>query len=179
MSIIDVLLRNLTTRGRTRTVADVVPTPAGFRGMIEHDASLCTACNACAQVCAPKAISIDKTGGASVTWQFFAGQCSYCGLCVQYCPTHAITNQGQLPPVTDDPSLHRIAHTVELRACAHCGVPVIPLPDAVLHELYGGPLPPSVVKQHLLCDGCRRRETSQGIRDAFLGRKADQEGKTG
>jgi hydrogenase-4 component H len=175
MSILGVLWRNLTARPRTQGAADIVSTPAGFRGMIEHDPSLCTGCTACTQVCAPQAISIDRADGASLTWQFFAGQCSYCGLCVQYCPTHAITNRGKLAPVTEDPSLHRIAHRVEYRGCAHCGRPVIPLPEALLQELYASPLPQSVLGQQELCEACRRRESSRELRDAFLGRSTEEE----
>ena len=178
MSILGVLLRNLSTPARTRTAADIVPTPAGFRGLIEHDPALCTGCTACTQVCAPKAISIDATEATSITWKFFAGQCSYCGLCVQYCPTHAITNRGALPPVTGDQSLHRVAHKVECQACASCGRPVIPLPETLLHQLYDGAVSTSVRAQQTLCDACRRREASEGLRDAFLGPDKGQEGRT-
>jgi hydrogenase-4 component H len=169
MGILGVLWRNALNRARTRTVADVVPTPVGFRGMIEHDASLCTGCRACAFVCAPKAISFDTRDGASIAWKFFAGQCSYCGLCVQYCPTHAITNRGKLPPVTGDASVLRVVHQLDSRPCSGCGRPVVPLPEAVLRELYAGEVTESVREQQTLCDACRRRSTGTALRDALLG----------
>ncbi|HKN10166.1 MAG TPA: 4Fe-4S dicluster domain-containing protein [Pseudomonadota bacterium] len=178
MKIFGVLWRNLTARARTRAVADVVATPAGFRGMIEHDPSLCTGCTACMQVCAPRAISFDTADRSSITWQFFAGQCSYCGLCVQYCPTHAITNRGKLPPVTGDQSLHRVAHKVDYRLCAHCSRPIIPLPETLLHDLYEGALAQSVHDQQALCEACRRKAASRGLRDAFLGPDTDRERTT-
>ncbi|HTO46089.1 MAG TPA: 4Fe-4S dicluster domain-containing protein [Burkholderiales bacterium] len=178
MSILGVLWRNLTARARTRTAADIVPTPAGFRGMIEHDPSLCTGCTACMQVCAPRAISFDTTDATSITWKFFAGQCSYCGLCVQYCPTQAITNPGKLPPVTGDQSLHRVAHKVDYRPCADCGRPILPLPETLLHGLYPGAVTQSVREQQALCESCRRKQTSKGIRDAFLGAAPEQEKAT-
>ena len=176
MSIFGLLWRNAGHRARTRAVADTVPRPAGFRGLIEHDASLCTGCTACAHVCAPQAISFDVSDGRSVTWNFFAGQCSFCGLCVQYCPTHAITNRGQLPPVTGDPSLLRVSHAVDYRACAQCGRPVAPLPQAVLEQLYPGGVSESVRAEQALCEACRRRESSRGLRDALLGTRSPEGG---
>jgi len=176
MNILGLLWRNLRTQARTRTVADIVPTPAGFRGVIEHDPSLCTGCTACMQVCAPRAISFDTSERTSITWKFFAGQCSYCGLCVQYCPTHAITNRGKLPPVTGDQSLHRVAHKVEYRLCAHCSRPIIPLPETLLRDLYDGAPTQSVHDQQALCEECRRKAATRGLRDAFLGPETDHEG---
>ena len=169
MGILGILWHNVVRRARTRAVVDIVPRPAGFRGMIEHDASLCTGCTACAHVCAPKAISFEFEDGQTVTWKFFAGQCSFCGLCVQYCPTHAISNRGKLPPVTSDPSLHHVAHAVEYRPCSQCGRPIVPLPQPVLEQLYAAPVAPSVREQQGLCESCRRREASRGLRDALLG----------
>jgi ferredoxin len=146
-----------------------VPRPAGFRGLIEHDASLCTGCTACAFVCAPKAITLEKTDGAAVTWKFSAVQCSFCGLCVQYCPTHAITNRGKLPPVGGDLSLYQVAHEVEYQPCSQCSRPIVPLAQPVLETLYGGDVTRAVLEQQTLCEACRRRHTSKRIRNAFLG----------
>jgi hydrogenase-4 component H len=170
MGILSVLWQNLFHRARTRAVADVVPRPAGLRGVIEHDASLCTGCTACAYVCAPKAISFEKTDGAAVTWRFSAGQCSFCGLCVQYCPTHAITNRGKLPAVGGDLSLYEVAHKVEYQPCSQCSRPIVPLAPSVLGALYGGRVTEAAREQQTLCEECRRRQTSKQIRNAFLGR---------
>jgi hydrogenase-4 component H len=169
MGILGVLWQNLFHRARTRTVADVVPRPAGFRGMIEHEASLCTGCTACAYVCAPKAISFEKANGAAVTWKFSAGQCSFCGLCVQYCPTHAITNRGKLPAVGGDLSLYQVAHKVEYQPCSQCSRPIVPLAQPVLEALYAGQVTEAAHEQQTLCAECRRRQTSRQIRNAFLG----------
>jgi hydrogenase-4 component H len=170
MGILSVLWQNLFHRARTRAVVDVVPRPAGLRGVIEHDASLCTGCTACAYVCAPKAISFEKTDGAAVTWKFSAGQCSFCGLCVQYCPTHAITNRGKLPAVGADLSLYEVAHKVEYQPCSQCSRPIVPLAPSVLGALYGGRVTEAAREQQTLCEECRRRQTSKQIRNAFLGR---------
>jgi len=169
MGILGVLWQNLLRPSRTRAVADVVTRPTGFRGMIEHEASLCTGCTACAYVCAPKAISFDSTDGAAVTWKFSAGQCSFCGLCVQYCPTHAITNRGRLPLVGGDLSLYQVAHKVEYQPCSQCARPIVPLAQSVLEEFYRGDVTRAVLEQQTLCEACRRRQASRQIRNAFLG----------
>ena len=54
MGILGVVWRNLTRAVRTRRPDDLVPRPAVFRGLIEHEAALCTGCHACAYVCAPQ-----------------------------------------------------------------------------------------------------------------------------
>ncbi len=167
MGILSVVWRNLTRRVRTRQPDDMVPRPERFRGVIEHETSLCTGCGACAYVCAPRAITCEEKGDSAVTWKFFAGQCSFCGLCVQYCPTHAITNRGKLPPVTGDQSLLRVAHEVPYRPCARCGRPVMPLPNAVLQQIYGRVAENAEAEQRL-CDACRRKAAGRHLRDALM-----------
>lgn len=169
MGILNVLWRNLGRQARTRAVGDVLPTPAGFRGLIEHDPALCTGCTTCAQVCAPGAIAFDWSDRSAVAWSFSAGQCSFCGLCVQYCPTGAITNKGRLPPATANAPLHPVVHRVEYRRCAHCSRRIIPLPHAMLQRLYDGTPTDAAIEQQTLCADCRRRQTSREMRNAFLG----------
>lgn len=169
MGILHVLWNNMRRGPRTRMSTDVVPTPAGFRGLIEHDASLCTGCRTCAHVCAPKAISFEKANGAAITWKFFAGQCSFCGLCVQYCPTHAIANRGKLPEVGGDLSQYQVAHEVPYQPCSQCSRPIVPLPQPVLDQIYHGDVTQALRDQQALCEDCRRRLTSTHIRNAFLG----------
>jgi hydrogenase-4 component H len=168
MSILGIVWRNFGRSSRTRRPGDMPPTPPPFRGLIEQDASLCTGCRACAYVCSPKAISFAEEHESGITWKFFAGQCSFCGLCVQYCPTHAITNRGRLPPVTGDQSQLQVAHEILYQPCAGCGRPIIPIPEAALEQLYGGPLTGSEVEQQAMCQECRRRAASRHIHDAFL-----------
>ena len=175
MGILGIVWRNLSHRARTRRPDDLPPRPAPFRGLIEQDASLCTGCQACAYVCAPKAIAFDDARETGITWKFFAGQCSFCGLCVQFCPTHAITNRGALPPVTRDSSVLRVAHEIRYQPCARCGRPIIPIPDAALAQVYGGPPSALEVEQQTLCQACRRRAASRQLRDAVLGPRSDHD----
>jgi len=169
MGILGIVWRNFGRGARTRRPADMPPTAAPFRGLIEQDSSLCTGCRACAYVCSPKAISFDDEKPTGITWKFFAGQCSYCGLCVQYCPTQAITNSGKQPPVTGDQSRLKVAHEILYQPCASCGRPILPIPEAALVRVHGEALSASEVAQQGLCQECRRKGASQRIRDAFLG----------
>ena len=178
MGIFGMVWQNVRHAARTRRPDDMPSRPDGFRGTIEHETSLCTGCGTCAYVCAPRAIRMEEKGECAVTWKFFAGQCSFCGLCVQYCPTHAITNRGMLPQVTGDQSQHRVAHEVPYQPCAQCGRPVMPLPTAVLQQLYVGRVTESTMAEQGLCDGCRRKAASRHLRDAFI-RPAGAPGEAG
>lgn len=168
MGILDIVWRNFAHGSRARRPKDMPPIPPPFRGLIEQDVSLCTGCRACAYVCAPNAISFGDAHEAGITWNFFAGQCSFCGLCVQYCPTHAIANNGKLPPVTGDQSKLRVTHEILYQPCAGCGRPIIPIPEAALEQVYGASLTDLETDQRMLCDDCRRKAASRHIRDAFL-----------
>ena len=168
MGIFAMVWRNLRHAARTRRPDDMPPRPDGFRGMIEHAASLCTGCGTCAYVCAPRAITLETKGDAGGTWKFSATQCSFCGLCVQYCPTHAITNDGKVAPVTGDRSQLQVTHAVTYRSCPHCGRPTLPLPREVLQQLYDGDLTDAVVAEQALCEACRRKAAGRHLRDAFI-----------
>jgi len=167
MSILGIVLHNFTRRSRTRAPEDTTPIPTGFHGLIEHQTDLCVGCGTCAYVCSPGAIRLEEQANHRIAWKFFAGQCAYCGLCVQYCPTKAITNSGKQPPVSIRQSEHRVAHDIPYRACASCGASVIPLPQAVLHDLYGDTLTDTVLAEQALCPQCRRRLAGERLRESY------------
>jgi hydrogenase-4 component H len=158
------VLQNLLRGPGSLAPEQMPPRPPTLRGLIKHDAGLCTACGTCAFVCAPKAISVVSAGEARMAWRFFAGQCSFCGLCVAHCPTHALGNPGTVPPVGTDLTALRFESIIGMEPCSGCGAMHIPMPAATQETLPGGD-----GVDRSLCPDCRRKHSSSLIRDAFLG----------
>ena len=70
--------------------------PFRYRGMLEVDLEICTACLACERACPIDCIVIeaekDKAAGGLVMTRFDIdmAKCMYCGLCSEPCPTGSI-----------------------------------------------------------------------------------------
>ena len=70
--------------------------PFRYRGILEVDLEICTACLACERACPIDCIVIDaekdKAAGGLVMTRFDIdmAKCMYCGLCIEPCPTGAI-----------------------------------------------------------------------------------------
>ncbi len=173
MKIFDIIRRNMASASRTLAPGDLPPRPEPFRGLIEQDASLCTGCQTCSYVCSPKAITFDEGKEAVLTWEYFAGQCTFCGLCVMYCPTGALGNRGTLPQVGGDKDALKTAHDIPYESCTRCGISIIPVPPSVAGRFFGD-TPEKAEELRHLCEDCRRHAASQKIRDAFLGKEAQQ-----
>lgn len=67
--------------------------PERYRGFLEVDMDICTACKACERDCPINCIVIDieKVDGVRAMTRFDIdlGKCMYCGICVESCPTDA------------------------------------------------------------------------------------------
>ena len=68
--------------------------PERYRGFLEVDMDICTACKACERECPIACIVIDldkrEDGTRGMTrFDIDMGKCMYCGICVEACPTDA------------------------------------------------------------------------------------------
>jgi hydrogenase-4 component H len=173
MGIWNILSRNAVQGSRTRRPSDDVPFPEGFRGTLRHILEQCSGCGVCAYVCSPTAVSLVASGPGSTVWTYFAGKCTFCGRCVEYCPTEALDLDRSAPPITGDPSRHRVAHVVVFPPCQRCGRPVLPMPATLLVRLYGEPVPEAIQAGRRLCERCRGRASAETMKAQIGARRCE------
>ena len=94
MTLAQYFRRPTTVQYPDRTRVPVVDSlPERYRGFLEVDMDICTACKACERDCPINVIAIDveKRGGERVMTRFDIdmGKCMYCGICVESCPVPA------------------------------------------------------------------------------------------
>ena len=172
MGIWSILKQNFGFGSRTRTPAETVPYPDTYRGILSHDLKKCTACETCAYVCSPGAITFDRSGKEAVKWQYFAGQCTYCGRCIAFCPTGALQFEHSSAAASADLNSFRVVHSIEYVPCSRCGKAMIALPASLLVKLYGDPIPADISAVRGMCEDCRNYTTTQNMKNATSGRMA-------
>lgn len=80
--------------------------PPRYRGLIEVDTKICTACKLCENACPIGCIYIgiekrDKVRGMT-EFAIDASKCMFCGLCVEPCPTGAIRMTQEFEGAAED-----------------------------------------------------------------------------
>lgn len=172
MGIFNILLHNSGQKARTLAPTQQ-QTPQGYRGVLEHDTSLCTGCGTCAYVCSPGAIHLERQQNG-VLWEYLGVQCSFCARCVQFCPTGALQmveqSPGALRAIPEDPARPlNTQHMVDYQPCERCGQPFVPMPAHVLARLSGREIETGMASLLRLCEKCRSRVASERIRNGLGG----------
>lgn len=87
-----------------RLVSEMLPDR--YRGFLEVDMDICTACMACERACPIDCIKIDVEGKGKerymTRFDIDMAKCMYCGLCVDPCPTNAIRMTKEFEASTTD-----------------------------------------------------------------------------
>ncbi len=72
------------------------PAPAGLKGHIVNDVSLCILCGICQKTCPCHAITVEKKAR---TWAIDPFRCVQCGSCARACPKACLTMEPTYTPV--------------------------------------------------------------------------------
>ncbi len=162
MSFLKVLMRNLVSGPST----DPFPfgdtfTPEALRGRVSFDATRCTTCRACEQVCAGDAIRFDNVpeGKRFLLWH---DTCTFCGLCAFYCPQGALTmtTDWHLAHAQSDKYLMVEDGLIPSAECADCGSKYVAVaPTAKLFPRYDAS-PEEIESLRKFCPRCRRKQAA-------------------
>ncbi|WP_457561722.1 4Fe-4S binding protein [Caminibacter pacificus] len=131
--------------------------PQKLRGKLKVDASECTACRTCEEVCPSGAIKITKNEGAYVhtTWY---NTCCFCGNCEFFCPTGAIklTTDFHTAHFQDEKYSFVTVAVIKETECKNCKTKFVPPSEALLKRAYNG-IDTDLDELKLYCPECRKK----------------------
>ncbi len=161
MSILSVLMKNLTRRPFTLRLPQEVPHPKGFRGRLKIRKEKCIGCGLCVYVCVSNAIQVMEQED-HCEWAYSPGRCTFCGRCMTLCPGEALHLEAQSVPFYFRPGALNEVHPVPYPPCAKCGRPTPPVHEAILARAFKE-VTPEIVARIQLCQRCRQRAAMEGL----------------
>ncbi len=131
--------------------------PEKLRGKLKVDASICTACGTCQEVCPSGAIYIKKENDVYVhtTWY---NTCCFCGNCEFFCPTGAIklTNDFHTANTKEEKFKFVTIAAISEKECPVCGNKFVPATLPLIEKSY--PHINDEIKNLMkLCPECRKK----------------------
>lgn len=111
--------------------------PASFRGKIDLNEDMCTACRTCETVCPSGAIEISAVEGGFIH-KVWHNSCCFCGNCAYFCPTGAIFNTNSFDTAkTQDEKYSEVnVGHINYETCSCCGENYMPPSRGLLGKAY-------------------------------------------
>ena len=111
--------------------------PESFRGRIDLNEDMCTACRTCETVCPSTAIQISETENGFVH-KIWHNSCCYCGNCAYFCPTGAIfsTNDFHTAKLQNEKFDDVNVGHINYEKCSDCGDDYMPPSRGLLGKAY-------------------------------------------
>jgi ech hydrogenase subunit F len=161
LHVLRVIGHHLATRPATVRLPATVPSPAGFRGPVHHNATRCVGCGLCSYVCVSDAITV-RQGESDCTWSYDPGRCAFCARCVERCPAQALAMTATPLAAYDHPGQHEISHQVVFPWCPDCGAPTRPATEPFVRRAFPGlgEVPWELLRR---CERCRRKQLQRGM----------------
>jgi formate hydrogenlyase subunit 6/NADH:ubiquinone oxidoreductase subunit I len=137
--------------------------PENLRGRLSVDASICTACGTCQEVCPSGAINITKEDGVYLHTVWY-NTCCYCGNCEFFCPTGAIVLSNNFHTANVQEDKYKFTTTAQIHEveCAKCAKKFVPATMPLIEKSY-----PSVNDRILeitrLCPECRKKSAFERL----------------
>ncbi len=111
--------------------------PESFRGRMDLNPDMCTACRTCETVCPSTAIKITEIAEGHVH-NIWHNSCCYCGNCAYFCPTGAIfsTNSFDTVKLQNEKFEDVNSEIIKPSTCSSCGDTYMPPSRGLLGKGY-------------------------------------------